>query len=92
MKHLKPTVIPTTLILISAFIFCTVSIIISPKPAIMKHKCSYRHCPFKGEIKFSGQDPNCTPGTDCYSLDSLHFIYPNENYDYIDSLLFSPVN
>jgi len=73
------------------FIFSTVAILVSPKPAIMKHKCSYKKCPFKGEIKFSGQHEDCTKGSDCYSLDSLHFIYPNENYDYLDSLLLAPV-
>jgi len=91
MHRLKPSVVPVTLCLVGMFVFSTVAILISPKPAIMKHKCSYKYCPFKGEIKLSGQDPNCTPGTDCYSLDSVHFLYPNENYDYLDSLLFTPV-
>lgn len=57
---------------------------------ILPHKCAYKHCPYKGLTVFSADICECEVGSDCYYLDSLHFVYPDNDYDTNDSLLFSP--
>lgn len=54
------------------------------------HACPWPHCPYKGiTIAQYPSVAECQPGSDCYILDSLHFVYPNKEYDYLDSLVFS---
>lgn len=52
------------------------------------HTCIYEYCPYKGDKTFTHGCGSCLPGTDCYRLDSVHFVYPTWDYDKCDSLLF----
>lgn len=91
---LQPTVTPVSIFLLGLLIVCSF-IVISDKVnegnQPKKHHCSYRFCPFKGDTVFTHGCGYCDPGSDCYALDSLHFVYPDKDYDCIDSLLFTPV-
>lgn len=70
-------------------LICAIGFVPDAHPDAEIHQCSYPLCPFKGDIQFTALHSDCEEGTDCYYLDSLHFAYPDKDYDYIDSLLFA---
>lgn len=87
---------PALALLIGLFLFCLYNIFLGKKVqakpiATTAHTCIYKLCPYKGDLTFNHGCGACEPGTDCYLLDSLHFVYPDKDYDYLDSLLFTPV-
>lgn len=90
----QPTVIPISIFILGMFAACTFFIIISDKENTRtqpkKHHCSYRLCPFNNDTSFTHGCGLCDPGSDCYALDSLHFVYPDKDYEYLDSILFTP--
>lgn len=52
------------------------------------HACSYKLCPFKGQQSFENGCGNCLNGSECWLLDSGHFVFPSLNYDQLESKIF----
>lgn len=55
------------------------------------HACRWKTCPFKGDVVFTSGCGYCEQGTDCWILDSLHFVSPSLEYDQLEYKLFSPM-
>lgn len=55
------------------------------------HTCNYPSCPFKTQTSWQQKGCGaCEKASDCYTLDSLHFIYPTKSYEQLDSMLIAP--
>ena len=51
----------------------------------LPHECAFTNCPMYGSTKFITDE---TPGTDSYLIDSLHWIYPEQNANQLEDSLF----
>lgn len=50
------------------------------------HNCPFELCLFKDKPGYIEHD-DCTKGSECYVMDSLHLINPSVSYDQLDSIL-----
>lgn len=55
----------------------------------LPHECAFTNCPMYGSTKFITDE---TPGTDSYLIDSLHWIYPEQNANQLEDSLFLPMS
>lgn len=60
------------------------------KDTVVLHACAYTTCPYKGQEKFSRSIAEFPQHEESCAIDSVHFLYPEKDYDFIDSLLFTP--
>jgi hypothetical protein len=51
------------------------------------HVCGYTLCSMKGQTSFKGCGA-CERGSDCWVLDSAHFIHPSWTYDECETWVF----
>lgn len=55
------------------------------------HTCKWRLCPYKTAQQYQFKSgcgaENCTPGSNCWLLDSFHTAYPKAEYEQLEDLL-----
>lgn len=51
----------------------------------LPHECAFTNCPMYGLTEFK---TDCYPGTDCYLIDSLHWVNPELSYNDLEDSLF----